>query len=262
MSKVLSHTGRVKRKKKVSFSKFFIIASMLILVMVLDLNNPSAAAYNLLKNKPLPVKTIAPSYNASFASTLYLESGLAAYGLSKQVLELALKGFSQLRQTGKINTDSILTIIDFSRSSKEKRLWVIDLKVKELAFNSLVAHGRNSGQEFAKSFSNQPSSNKSSLGFYITRETYKGSNGYSLKLDGKEPGINNNAYSRAIVMHGADYVNESLVGNQGYIGRSLGCPALPRSLYVDIIDKIKNGNAIFIYYPDPLYLKKSSLLKG
>jgi hypothetical protein len=175
---------------------------------------------------------------------------------------MAVKGFSKLREQGLAGADSMLTIIDFSKSSREKRLFVIDLKKQDLDIQSVVSHGRNSGQEFARTFSNKPSSNKSSLGFYITKDTYRGSNGYSLKLQGTETGINDMAMARAIVMHGADYANENVINSKGYLGRSLGCPALPQTINKKVIDKIKEGNVLFVYYPDANYLKRSELLNG
>ena len=122
-------------------------------------------------------------------------------------------------------------------------------------YSSVVAHGRNTGAEYARSFSNQPRSNKSSLGFYITQETYFGAHGLSLKLDGFEKGINDMARERAIVMHGADYAHEKVISRKGYLGRSFGCPAVPPHLTKKIIEKIKNGNCLFVYYPDKKYLK-------
>jgi hypothetical protein len=141
-------------------------------------------------------------------------------------------------------------------------LYVIDLKNQGIIYNTVVAHGRNSGNEYAKSFSNNPSSHKSSLGFYITEGTYNGGNGYSMKLQGAETGINDKALARAIVMHGADYANEEVIGKKGYLGRSYGCPAVPQKLNKKIIDTIKEGNCLFVYYPDQNYLKKSKLLNG
>ena len=135
---------------------------------------------------PLPVGTTVINKSLSFASLLYVNSGLSESGLSFKVLDMAIKGFSKLRRRGLAGADSILTIIDFSKSSKQKRLYVVDLKNQEMTINSVVSHGRNSGYEYARSFSNKPSSNKSSLGFYVTKEAYRGSNGYSLKLQGTE----------------------------------------------------------------------------
>lgn len=206
------------------------------------------------------VKKTIPAATITAASVIYHNAHLQETGLKEDVFSLALKGFSNLRKKELINSDSILTIIDYSQSSKEKRLYVIDLKSETLDINTLVSHGRNSGYEFAKSFSNKLSSNKSSLGFYITKNTYFGENGYSLKLQGTEPGFNDKALQRAIVMHGAPYVAESIIWQKGYLGRSLGCPAVPFELHKQIIDKIKNGNALFVYYPQEKYLETSKWL--
>jgi hypothetical protein len=135
------------------------------------------------------------------------------------------------------------------------------MKNYKLLFHTLVAHGRNSGKEWASSFSNKPSSYKSSPGFYITGETYFGNNGYSLKLNGIEKGINDKAARRAIVMHGADYVDESYIEEQGYIGRSQGCPAVPSFVANDIIDVLKNGACLFIYPGSRQYVTRSAILR-
>lgn len=193
---------------------------------------------------------------------IYSAAKLSYVGLPLNTFALAMKGFTKLRNQNLINADSIITIIDFEKSSSQKRLYVVDLKTKSVLFQTLVAHGKNSGKEYARSFSNEESSYKSSLGFYITRNTYEGSNGFSLRLEGTENGINNNAMERAIVMHGADYASESTIYQLGFLGRSWGCPALPESLNKPIINKIKDGNMLFIYYPDQDYLQKSSILNG
>jgi hypothetical protein len=143
--------------------------------------------------------------------------------------------------------------------SSQKRLFVIDLSNYKVLHNTLVAHGRNSGRETATSFSNQNESYKSSPGFYITKETYEGKNGYSLKLEGIEYGINNNAFERGIVVHGADYVSQDFVNAQGYIGRSQGCPALPVRQNRPVINTIKNGTCLFVYHPS--YISHSRVLK-
>lgn len=141
-------------------------------------------------------------------------------------------------------------------------MWVIDIENKKILFNSLVAHGKNTGEEFATAFSNTESSYQSSLGFYVTETTYNGSNGYSLKLLGMDAGYNDAALQRAIVMHGADYVSEDFIKSQKRIGRSWGCPAVPRALAKPIIDTIKGQNCLFIYYPDQQYLSESKWLKS
>jgi hypothetical protein len=192
--------------------------------------------------------------------SVYDQMKLKTIGLSKQVFDFSMQGFNKLIATGKIANQKIISIVDFSQPSANKRLYVIDLEKKEIIFNTYVAHGRNSGQETANSFSNAPQSNKSSLGFYVTLGTYQGKNGYSLQLQGQEKGINDNALNRGIVMHAADYVNESYIQSQGWIGRSQGCPAVMPELNKPIVETIKQGSCFFIYYPDEQYLKKSAIL--
>ncbi len=171
----------------------------------------------------------------------------------------ALRGFYLLKEKGLITKD-VLTLIDFSLSSNEKRLWVIDLNTNTVLFHSLVAHGRNTGEEFATSFSNSPESYKSSLGFYATAEVYNGKHGKSLKLDGLERGINSNARERAVVIHGADYVSNSFIQNNRRLGRSLGCPAIPLELTDQIIETIKDKSCLFVYFPSNTYKVASKYL--
>ncbi len=159
-----------------------------------------------------------------------------------------LQGFYDLKAKGVIKKD-ILTLIDFSKSSNTKRLWVIDLSTNTILFQSLVAHGRNSGEEFANVFSNAAESYKSSLGLYVTGEIYNGKHGASLKLDGMEKGVNNAARARGVVMHAADYVSESFIRNNHRLGRSQGCPALPAELNNEIINVIKDKSCLYIYHP-------------
>lgn len=183
--------------------------------------------------------------------------------LNEEVFFKALTGFENMKKAGLLNQEShLLTVCDFSMSSNTKRLWVIDMNERKVLFNSLVAHGKNTGDEFATNFSNTESSLQSSLGFYITDATYEGDNGYSLKLLGMDKGFNDAAYRRAIVMHGADYVSESFAAMHKRIGRSWGCPAVPRDLTKPIINTIKGRNLLFIYYPDQNYLSKSEWLKA
>ncbi|MDN5395311.1 MAG: murein L,D-transpeptidase catalytic domain family protein [Chryseobacterium sp.] len=183
--------------------------------------------------------------------------------LNYEVFSKALTGFENLKKAGLLNQDShLLTICDFSMSSNTKRLWVIDTNEKKVLFNSLVAHGKNTGEEFAANFSNTESSLQSSLGFYITDATYQGDNGYSLKLLGMDKGFNDAAYRRAIVMHGADYVSDEFASVHKRIGRSWGCPAVPRALTQPIINTIKGRNCLFIYYPDQKYLSSSEWLRS
>lgn len=170
----------------------------------------------------------------------------------------AFEGYEQLKKLGRVKNE-ILTIIDFSLSSTQERMWVIDMTTQRVLLQSLVSHGMNSGTEFAKSFSNESNSFKSSLGFYLTGETYKGKHGLSLKLDGQEYGINHKARERAVVVHGAEYVNKNLIKTQGYIGRSQGCPAVPTHLTKKLIDITKNKSVLYIHHPSRIYMNKSSL---
>ena len=181
---------------------------------------------------------------------------------SYEVFATALKGFNNLKnKEGSIKKD-MLTVIDFSKSSNEKRLWVIDLINRKVIFHDYVAHGRNSGNEFVKSFSNLPQSYQSSIGFYVTAETYFGKHGLSLRLDGKDKDFNHNARKRAIVMHGADYVSDNFIKKYGRLGRSYGCPSVPMESYKDVIETIKGGSCLFIYYPDSDFLTKSDVLNS
>ena len=160
----------------------------------------------------------------------------------------ALEGFYDLKAKGMVSRD-ILTLIDFSMSSNTKRLWVIDLATNTILYNTLVAHGRNTGEEFAKNFSNDAESYKSSLGFYVTGSIYNGKHGASLYLNGLEKGFNDNARNRSVVMHGADYVSESFIKNNHRLGRSLGCPAIPVEMTKEIINTIKDKSCLYIYHP-------------
>ena len=214
-----------------------------------------------LKNNT-PVVTSIKSLSAS--DQLYQKINFAGKNtLSQTVFEKAFLGFNNLKKAGRISEETkFLTVCDFSLSSNLKRLWVIDTENGTVAFNSLVAHGKNTGEEFATHFSNTESSLQSSMGFYITDATYEGENGYSLRLLGMDKGYNDNALQRAVVMHGADYVSEEFAAQHKRIGRSWGCPAVPRALAAPIINTIKGKNVLFIYYPDQNYLNASQWLKS
>jgi hypothetical protein len=179
--------------------------------------------------------------------------------MSFDAFDLAMRGMNRING---IRNKNIITIIDFTKPSIEDRFFVIDLKNNRILYKTLAAHGRGSGENYAVSFSNEPHSLKSCLGFFLTSETYTGINGYSLSLDGLEPGINDKARTRAIVIHGADYVSSDFAEKYGRIGRSWGCPALPAAVSGEIIDLISGGSCLFIYGSDPQYLKNSSILTG
>ncbi len=226
----------------------------------------SAGSLFLGEPEPLTKKTTIPApapapMPATMARSVYDSLQLGLSGLNREAFDYAKKGYDKLLAQGKIINSSLLSIADFSQSSRQKRLYIIDLKNYKVLFNTWVAHGRNSGAEMAYSFSNANSSFKSSPGFYVTRETYSGKHGYSLKLDGLEKGINDRAYERAIVMHGADYVSPSTIATLGFIGRSHGCPAVPLQLATPIINTIRNGSLFFIYNPSSSYLQRSPVLR-
>lgn len=178
--------------------------------------------------------------------------------LSREVFRKAYMGYLNLKEADKLNkNESVLSICDFSLSANVKRLWIIDLQSHKVLFHTLVAHGQGTGEEFAVNFSNRDNSHQSSMGFYVTQETYSGDNGYSLKLNGMDRGFNDRAYDRAIVMHGAEYVCESYVRGNQRLGRSWGCPAVPVAQARPIINTIKDGTCLYIYYPSKSYLNSS-----
>lgn len=192
----------------------------------------------------------------SESEILYEEIGLAGK-LKFEAFDKAMIGYENLEFKNK----DIITVIDFTLPSTEKRMHVIDMKNKKVLYNTIVSHGRNSGEKYATSFSNRHGSFQSSLGFYTTENTYMGGNGYSLVLHGLEKGINDQAKPRAVVIHGADYCSQSVINATGRLGRSYGCPALPREVNKPIINTIKNGTMVFIYAEDPSYLASSKILK-
>lgn len=181
--------------------------------------------------------------------------------LNPEVLRLGLRAVGCAEERGEGGGRRV-TIIDYSRPSTEKRLWVFDLDRDALIYHELVAHGKNTGKNRAVRFSNRRGSRKSSLGLFLTGKTYQGHNGYSLKLHGLEAGINDHALQRTIVMHGAWYVSEEFKRKHGRLGRSWGCPAVTRTVARPLIDEIKGGNYLFIYYPDDHWLSASVYLNG
>ena len=190
------------------------------------------------------------------------EATVAEAGVSANVLNLALTATSCAAASGAVEAPATLTLIDYSRPSVEPRLWVFDLATGDLLFKELVAHGKNTGENLATRFSNEMESRQTSLGLFVTDDTYIGSNGYSLRLDGLDVGFNDRARDRAIVMHGASYVNEEIAATQGRIGRSWGCPALRTAIAAKVIDRIRGGGVVFSYYPDQEWLHTSRFLNG
>jgi hypothetical protein len=192
---------------------------------------------------------------------LYSSIGLANYDLSYEAFRYGMIGYATLRREGKLNDKNLFSIIDFTKPSTKKRFYTLDMSTLTVKFHTYVAHGRNTGDNTAQAFSNTVHSNQSSLGFYVTAETYIGSKGYSLKLDGVDMGYNDNMRERAVVMHDAEYVSESWIRRYGRLGRSQGCPALPKEISREVIDAIKGHTAIFAYYDDINYLTSSHYLR-
>ncbi|MEQ8625688.1 MAG: murein L,D-transpeptidase catalytic domain family protein [Vicingaceae bacterium] len=193
-------------------------------------------------------------------SSIY-ESLVGAKKPDFELFEKAYLGYIDLKLSGFLSLDKeILSIVDFRVASNKERLWVIDLKSKTILHHTLVAHGEGSGKEYALDFSNEINSHKSSLGFYITEDTYVGKNGLSLRLRGIERGFNTNALERYVVIHGADYATKSYLKENGMLGNSKGCPAVPMGEHLNIIEITKEGTCLFIYFPDDAYLRQSNFI--
>lgn len=184
----------------------------------------------------------------------------AVGNIDERVLTLAFGAGRCATANGDVEDPRTLTIIDYSKPSTEPRMWVLDLEKRSLLYEELVAHGQGSGENLATRFSNSPDSHQTSLGLFVTDTTYVGRNGYSLKLDGLEPGFNDRARERAIVMHGAPYVNGEISKSLGRLGRSHGCPAVRDGIARELIDRVKGGGLVFAYYPDPNWLERSRFL--
>ena len=208
-------------------------------------------SFTNLKTKTASLKVSTKTETNSVPKNVSIYNQLDANSFVRPNFECfntALNGFHLLKEKGLV-AKNILTLVDFSLSSNTKRLWVIDLESNKILFHTLVAHGRNTGEEFANEFSNQAESFKSSIGFYATGEIYNGKHGLSLKLDGLEKGLNDKARERQVVVHGADYVSESFIRLNKRLGRSQGCPALPVEMNEKIINVIKDKSCLFIYHP-------------
>lgn len=237
------------------FYKIFL--SILLFSFSINSNETNYASLDIPKNQEVTV-VVHTSLDSKIKITYQsLDSNHYALPTLESFKE-ALRGFYLLKEKGLVQKD-VLTLVDFSLSSNTKRLWVIDMATNTILYNSLVAHGRNTGEEFANSFSNSNSSFKSSLGFYVTGEIYNGKHGMSLRLDGLERGVNNNARERGVVMHSANYVSNSFIKSNSRLGRSQGCPAIPEELLSGIVTTIKNKSCLFIYHPSRSLNKTSTL---
>lgn len=222
---------------------------------------PGYASTELSETHPRKVSET-PATNTPVVTSPFDEAAWSSLDLGRidrDVLSLALESAARAA-THSGAEPRTLTVIDFSKPSTSARMWVYDVSSRELLFEEHVSHGRNSGDDLATSFSNQPDSYKSSIGLYRAAESYFGKHGYSLRLDGLEPGFNDRARERAIVIHGADYVNATTAQAQGRLGRSLGCPAVRPAIARQLIDAVKDGGLIFAYYPDRDWLDTSSYL--
>lgn len=209
----------------------------------------------LFSNK-LKVQMAEKAFLALYNGIDYGQAPEPDYGTFRE----ALLGFLNIREKEKEGIKSILTLVDFNLPSDQKRFWVIDLNKRELLFHDYVAHGRNSGGLYARTFSNEENSLSSSLGFYLTAETYMGKYGLSLRLDGLEEGYNDQARERAVVLHGADYVSQAVVDAQGRLGRSYGCPAVPFENKDAIVEAIAERSVLFVNGSDGHYEQESDLL--
>jgi hypothetical protein len=230
--------------KRLSLVRSVLVAAVLALI-------PDA-----LQAVPSAVDTASVN-TASFAREHFTG---AVGGIEEAVLDLALGAASCAVRAGSVQSPSTLTVIDYSRPSTEKRLWVYDLATHELLYEELVAHGQGSGGNLPTAFSNEPDTHRTSLGLFVTDAPYVGKNGYSLRLDGLDRGVNDRARERAIVMHGAPYVSPEFVQANGRLGRSWGCPAVRNEVAREMIDRVKGGGLVFAYYPDPQWLKTSKFL--
>ena len=240
---------------------YFFFSSLFVFIVHLPLAFAKTTKLNLSQGKKAVSEKTESLISSAKSSMLaiYDSLNLRDKGLSEEAFADAINGYTELVEEGKVEKEGILSIADFSKSSASKRLFVIDLKRNKILYNTYVAHGQNSGAEYANKFSNVAESLQSSPGFYVTSGTYTGSKGFSLYLKGMEKGINDKAYERSIVMHAADYVSEDYIRNRGYIGRSWGCPAVPEALNKPIINTIKGGTCLFIFTKDKAYQSRTKL---
>jgi hypothetical protein len=222
-------------------------------------SSANASKNDVLATDPKILKLTRTNFEDSISS-LFRTIGLDKLDMNYEVFRYGMIGFYSLKSEGKLSDRNLVSFIDFTKPSTEKRFYTVDLNSRSVKFHSLVSHGRNTGENMATAFSNRQHSNQSSLGFYITGETYVGSKGYSMRLDGADGTYNSNMRDRAVVMHDAEYVSEEWIRKYGRLGRSQGCPALPTGVAKDVIDTIKNKTVIFAYFNDQKYLAASEHL--
>jgi hypothetical protein len=230
----------------------------------------AAAAEKLVVTDKAPEFNVSAEVKKAFEVKMVIKQALSIYdsmkldesGLNQKAFEYAWRGYHNLLKSGILKKTDLLTVCDFTQSSSSKRMYVIDVAHKKLLFNTYVSHGMNSGVDYATSFSNKANSFKSSLGFFVTSKTYFGRNGLSLKVKGLEKGYNDLAAKRHIVLHGSDYITPQYLKDNGEMGRSLGCAAMPNVMSPKIIKTIKNGSCLFIYHPTAKYLTHSNVING
>ncbi len=254
------HTSVVQRQRSAQKSKRLmrrVLPFVAALFLATPLAGPVARSLANARTDSHKVAVAPLSRLESTAHDLYNSLGAEQQGLRFEVFQKALTGYLNLKQAGRLaENQERLTVIDFDLPSTEKRLWVLDLAEHKVLFHTLVAHGHNSGENEATNFSNTDQSNMSSLGFYVTGHEYEGKHGHSLRLSGMDEGFNTNALTRSVVMHGADYVSEAFIKQNGRLGRSLGCPALPMDQYSQIIDAVKGGSCLFLNKSNAGYASK------
>ncbi len=213
-----------------------------------------------VKEDPPPPVPVPESHVLPAAPDIAQRLSRLAGDADPDVIRLAVRAHACAAASGDAADVSRLAVIDYSRPSTQPRLWIFDMQHERLLYREHVAHGRNTGEDRATRFSNIEGSLQSSLGLFRTAETYVGENGYSMRMDGLEPGVNDLARPRAIVMHGAWYVDPAQAQRQGRLGRSLGCPALRSGIAREVIDTLKQGQLLFAYYPDRAWLSQSRFL--
>lgn len=256
----LADVGRVHLAAE-SFSKVAVAAKVRVVASagarMITLATAAGRAHAAAAAKATELKMV-----INQAVILYNFMSLESSGLDEQAFEYAWRGYHNLLKKGLIRKKSVLTICDFTQPSSSRRLYVIDVRKKKLLYQTYVAHGQNSGEEYATSFSNEPESFKSSLGFYLTNRTYTGRNGLSLRINGVDTGYNDMAFKRNIVLHGSSYANPQYVNDFGIIGTSQGCPAMPTGISPRIIRAVKGGSCLFIYHPTQKYLEESVVINN
>lgn len=239
--------------------QYYILVSFFTILLLLDAKTSGREFSNVTVSNTASL-TPDSKLEASIQN-LYKNINAKAYELNYNAFHYAMLGYATMKAQKALKNEEILTIIDFTKNSCQKRFYTINLATQEIVYNTWVSHGKKSGNKDCTRFSDIPESHQSSIGFYTTGRSYMGKHGESLRLHGNEQGYNANAYKRAVVIHGAEYVSEGFIKSNGRLGRSLGCPALPMGIHKQVINTIKDGSLVFAYYNDTDYLRRSKYLK-